>query len=120
MHDHTHDRPERRSRNWAGPRPRTPGRLVGTGLVLLYQFTLSGFVGNSCRHLPTCSEYAYEAVARHGLWAGCWLALFRVMRCGPGGTHGIDNVPERLDERHRWYMPWRYWRIGKRRMGSAP
>ena len=43
--------------------------------------------------MPTCSEYGFEAIARHGLWAGGWLTLFRVMRCGPGGTHGIDNVP---------------------------
>ena len=84
------------SRNFPGPFRKTPGRLLGTGLVRLYQLTLSGFIGNSCRHLPTCSEYAYEAIARHGLWSGGWMGLFRVMRCGPGGTHGIDNVPEIL------------------------
>ena len=89
-----HSRPH--GRNWAGPWPKTPGRLFGTAFVRLYQLTLSGFVGNSCRHLPTCSEYAYEAIARHGLWAGGWLGLFRVLRCGPGGTHGIDNVPVEL------------------------
>jgi hypothetical protein len=49
-------------RNWAGPLRKTPGRVVGTSVVRLYQLTLSGFVGNSCRHLPTCSEYAYEAI----------------------------------------------------------
>ena len=38
-------------------------------------------------------------------------ALFRVMRCGPGGTHGIDRVPEALAPRFRW--PWRYWGIGR-------
>ena len=70
-------------RNWAGPWRKTPGRLLGMALVRLYQLTLSGFVGNSCRHLPTCSEYAYEAIARHGLWAGGWMSLFRVARCGP-------------------------------------
>lgn len=98
----------RRSRNYSGPWRKTPGRVLGTSLVRLYQLTLSGFVGNTCRHLPTCSEYAYEAVARHGLWAGGWLALLRVARCGPGGTCGIDNVPERLSARGRWYLPWRY------------
>ena len=86
----------RHSRNWPGPWPKTPGRILGTSLVRLYQLTLSGFVGNSCRHLPTCSEYAHEAIARHGLWAGGWMGLFRVSRCGPGGTHGIDRVPEAL------------------------
>ena len=101
----------RTSRNYAGAWPKTPGRLLGTGLVRFYQLTLSGFVGNHCRHLPTCSEYAYEAIARHGLWAGGWIGLFRVARCGPGGTHGIDNVPEELQAHHVWYAPWRYHRL---------
>ncbi|HHZ10368.1 MAG TPA: membrane protein insertion efficiency factor YidD [Rhizobiales bacterium] len=113
-HDHrTTPAVRRAGRNWAGPWRKTPGRLVGTGFVRLYQLTLSGFTGNSCRHLPTCSEYAYEAIARHGLWNGGWMGLFRVVRCGPGGTHGIDNVPESLDENYRWYLPWRFWRVGR-------
>jgi uncharacterized protein len=106
-------KPVSHSRNWPGPWPKTPGRILGTSFVRLYQLTLSGFVGNSCRHLPTCSEYAHEAIARHGLWAGGWMALFRVMRCGPGGTHGIDRVPEALAPRLRW--PWRYWKLGRDR-----
>ena len=84
-----------RSRNWQGNWRKTPGRILGTSLVRLYQLTLSGFIGNNCRHLPTCSEYGYEAIARHGLMAGGWLTLKRVSRCGPGGTSGIDNVPEK-------------------------
>ena len=43
---------------------RTPGRVFGVAFVRLYQLTLSGFIGNSCRHLPTCSEYAYEAIGQ--------------------------------------------------------
>lgn len=80
-------------RNYAGPWRRTPARLFGIGLIRLYQLTLSGFVGHHCRHLPTCSEYAYEAIARHGLLAGGWLAAKRVARCGPFGTAGFDPVP---------------------------
>ena len=102
-------------RNSRGPWPRTPSRLFGTGLVRLYQLTLSGFVGNSCRHFPTCSEYAYEAIARHGLWPGGWMGLFRFARCGPGGTHGVDPVPERLAPYFAWYAPWRYWKIAARK-----
>ncbi|WP_018687621.1 membrane protein insertion efficiency factor YidD [Ahrensia kielensis] len=81
------------SRNWQGKWRRTPGRLLGTGFIRLYQLTLSGFIGNTCRHMPTCSEYGYEAIARHGLFRGGWLTFKRVIRCGPGGTSGIDNVP---------------------------
>lgn len=99
--DETTERARSRSRNWQGAWPKTPGRLLGVGLIRLYQLTLSGFIGNTCRHLPTCSEYGYEAIARHGLLPGGWLTLRRVARCGPFGTSGIDNVPETLN----W--PWR-------------
>jgi putative membrane protein insertion efficiency factor len=118
MPDPTQARTAARGRNWPGPWRRTPGRLFGTSLIRLYQLTLSGFVGQGCRHLPTCSEYAHEAIARHGLWAGGWLAVFRVLRCGPGGTHGIDNVPERLDIRFKWYLPWRYLEAGRKRRSA--
>lgn len=101
------------TRNWSGPFPKTLPRLLGMGLIRLYQITLSSLIGNSCRHMPTCSEYGYEAVARHGFWAGFWMALFRFARCGPGGTWGFDPVPSALDSHIRWYAPWRYWRVSK-------
>jgi uncharacterized protein len=100
------------SRNYAGPWAKTPGRLLGVGFIRLYQLTLSGFIGNSCRHLPTCSEYGYEAFARHGFASGFWLTLFRVMRCGPGGSCGIDNVPHNLP-RFSAATPWKLWHFGR-------
>ena len=107
-----HDAPRPyRGRNWRGRFRRTPGRLFGMGVIRLYQLTLSGFIGNSCRHIPTCSEYGYEAVARHGLWRGGFMALFRFLRCGPGGTSGLDPVPEVLAPRFPWWAPWRLWRV---------
>jgi putative membrane protein insertion efficiency factor len=104
-------------RNYNGPFRKTPDRLLGMGIIRLYQLTLSGFIGNSCRHLPTCSEYGYESIARHGLWAGGWMAFFRVARCGPGGTSGLDPVPEVLQGRYRWFTPWRYFAIGRKAHG---
>ncbi|MAU94634.1 MAG: membrane protein insertion efficiency factor YidD [Fulvimarina sp.] len=86
--------PANLSRNYTGPWRKTPGRLLGVGFVRLYQLTFSPLVGSHCRHIPTCSEYAYEAVARHGLMRGGWLAARRVAKCGPFGTSGIDNVPD--------------------------
>ncbi|MGV1753071.1 membrane protein insertion efficiency factor YidD [Agrobacterium sp. CG674] len=103
------DHGKSRSRNWAGAYRKTPGRLLGMGFIRLYQLSLSGFVGNSCRHIPTCSEYGYEAIARHGFWAGGWLTLFRVARCGPGGTSGLDPVCENLQKKQVWWAPWSYW-----------
>ena len=81
-------------RNWQGEWPKTPGRLVGTGLIRIYQLTLSGFIGNACRHQPTCSEYGYEAIARHGLVKGGCLAVARIAKCNPWGTSGYDPVPK--------------------------
>jgi uncharacterized protein len=42
------------------------------------------------------------------------MGLFRVMRCGPGGTSGIDNVPAVLAPDLRWWMPWRFWRVSRK------
>ncbi|WP_027486311.1 membrane protein insertion efficiency factor YidD [Allorhizobium undicola] len=106
-------------RNFSGPFRKTPGRLIGMGLIRLYQLTLSSLVGNHCRHMPTCSEYGYEAIARHGMWSGGWLTLFRVLRCGPGGTWGVDDVPAFLGERFRFWQVWRLWQFGRKRAGIS-
>ncbi len=90
--------------------PRNAPRLFGRGLVTLYRYTLSWLVGSRCRHLPTCSEYADQAIDRFGLWAGGWMTLARLLRCHPLGTAGLDFVPEALPARARWYLPWRYGR----------
>jgi putative membrane protein insertion efficiency factor len=87
-------------------------RLGGRGLVAAYRYTLSPLIGFHCRHLPTCSAYADEALERHGLWAGGWMTLARLLRCQPWGTSGIDHVPAERPARARWFLPWRYarWR----------
>ena len=88
------------------------GALAARGLIRFYQLTLSALFGRTCRHLPTCSEYADEAIARFGLWPGFWMALARFWRCRPFGSHGYDPIPESLPADIRWYTPWRYgqWR----------
>ena len=63
------------------------------GLVTVYQWTLSPFVGRHCRYLPTCSSYAKEALERHGALRGGWLAVRRIFRCHPWGGSGYDPVP---------------------------
>ncbi len=76
----------------------------------MYQYTLAPLLGANCRHLPTCSEYADEAIGRFGLWAGGWMTLARLLRCHPWGTSGLDVPPAELPSRARWYAPWRYGR----------
>jgi uncharacterized protein len=85
-------------------------RLCGRTLIAIYRHTLSGLVGFHCRHLPTCSQYADEAIDRFGLWAGGWMTLARLCRCHPWGTQGLDFSPQRLPEKSCWYLPWRYGR----------
>ncbi|HEY5166876.1 MAG TPA: membrane protein insertion efficiency factor YidD [Pseudolabrys sp.] len=85
-------------------------RLAGRGLVAIYRYTLTPLIGPRCRHLPSCSEYADEVLARFGLWAGGWMVLARILRCHPFGTSGLDFVPATLPERARWWTPWRYGR----------
>ncbi len=85
-------------------------RQAGRGLVRLYRYTFSALVGFHCRHLPTCSAYADEAIGRFGLWAGGWMTLARILRCHPFGTSGLDFVPQAPPAGARWYLPWRYGR----------
>jgi len=70
------------------------------GLIRSYQLLISPVLGPSCRYLPSCSEYAAEAIERHGPLAGTWLALRRLARCHPWGGSGYDPVPKQ-----RWRAP---------------
>lgn len=80
------------NRNWQGEWQKTPGRIIGLSLIRFYQLTFSSMIGYGCRHLPTCSEYGYEAIAKYGLFKGSLLTLKRVVKCGPWGTSGHDPV----------------------------
>ena len=62
-------------------------------LIRLYQITLSPYMGRQCRYTPTCSNYALEALRKHGLLRGGWLATKRILRCAPWGGSGYDPVP---------------------------
>ncbi len=72
-------------------------RWLLIGLIRAYQYAVSPLLGPHCRFLPSCSEYAAEAVARYGPWRGGWLAIKRVGKCHPGHPGGLDPVPERTD-----------------------
>jgi len=59
-------------------------------LVHLYRATLGRFMGGHCRFHPTCSQYAIDAIHKHGPWRGGWRALKRILRCRPRGGSGFD------------------------------
>jgi putative membrane protein insertion efficiency factor len=64
------------------------------GLVRVYQWTLSPWLGPRCRFAPSCSEYAITAIRRYGPLRGGWLGLKRILRCHPWGATGYDPVPD--------------------------
>jgi putative membrane protein insertion efficiency factor len=61
-------------------------------LVLLYRVTLGRMLGGQCRYHPTCSQYAIDAISRHGPVRGSWLAAKRIARCHPWAVGGHDSV----------------------------
>ncbi|MFW5679982.1 MAG: membrane protein insertion efficiency factor YidD [Pseudomonadota bacterium] len=75
---------------------RSIGRVLALpliGLVLVYRYGVSPLLGRPCRFQPTCSDYALEALRRHGGVRGGWLTVRRVTRCHPWGGAGYDPVP---------------------------
>lgn len=83
----------------------SPLALLLSGLVHLYRWTLSPFVGMHCRYEPTCSNYALEALSKHGAIRGGWLTIRRLLRCHPWGGWGYDPVPDPGDRRRRGTGP---------------
>jgi putative membrane protein insertion efficiency factor len=62
-------------------------------LIKIYQWIISPLLGPKCRYTPTCSQYAVEALKKHGVFKGLWLAIKRIGRCHPWGGSGYDPVP---------------------------
>ena len=64
-------------------------------IIKAYQHIISPFLGNNCRFLPTCSEYAIESLKSQGLIKGSLLTIKRIGRCHPWGGHGYDPIPSK-------------------------
>jgi uncharacterized protein len=78
-------------------------RFVGVGVVAIYRAAISPVIhalnGPACRFEPSCSEYARDAIATHGMVRGGAMAIWRIARCNPVGGHGFDPVPDRIVNR---------------------
>jgi len=68
-------------------------RVLALLAIRTYRRVLSPWLGPACRYWPPCSQYAEEAVRRHGAMRGSWLTARRLARCHPLGGHGVDPVP---------------------------
>jgi putative membrane protein insertion efficiency factor len=88
----------------------SPFAALARAFIFVYRMSISAIAGRSCRYAPSCSEYADEAIVRHGFWAGGWMGLARLCRCRPGGGEGFDPVPEQLPAEAAAFTPWRYGR----------
>jgi len=71
-----------------------PARAMLLALIRAYRATLSGLLGGQCRFYPSCSAYAEDAVRSRGAVVGAVLSVWRILRCNPFGTGGIDPVPQ--------------------------
>ena len=72
--------------------------ICGLGLVIkFYKLAISPYLPRACRYRPTCSDYAIEALKRHGLAKGLALTCWRILRCHPWSRGGYDPVPDRRD-----------------------
>jgi putative membrane protein insertion efficiency factor len=68
-------------------------KTILLAFIRVYQLTFSRVLPPSCRFVPSCSQYSYEAIERYGPWRGGWLALKRIARCHPFHPGGFDPVP---------------------------
>ncbi len=75
-------------------RPYQPGWWLQR-LILGYRTLISPVLGRRCIYLPTCSEYAFDAIGERGAVRGTWMAVKRVGRCNPLREGGLDPVPKR-------------------------
>ncbi len=69
--------------------------------IRVYKYCISPLLPPACRYAPTCSEYAVQAITRHGILRGGWYAVCRILRCHPWAAGGYDPVPPVFDKFYR-------------------
>ena len=65
-------------------------------VIKIYKFLISPLLGNSCRYLPTCSEYSIDALKTYGFFKGVFLSIKRILSCHPWGSGGFDPVKKEM------------------------
>ena len=65
-------------------------------IIKIYKFLISPLLGNSCRYLPTCSEYSIDALKTYGFFKGFFLSMKRILSCHPWGSGGFDPVKKEM------------------------
>ncbi|BBB29074.1 conserved hypothetical protein [Neptunomonas japonica JAMM 1380] len=78
---------------------------VLTGLIRIYQYAISPFLGSNCRFYPSCSHYMLEAIETHGILKGIGLGSRRILKCHPWHEGGMDPVPPACKCSHNEHTP---------------
>ena len=68
-------------------------KSIALGSIRFYQLTVSQVTSPSCRFVPSCSQYTFEAIEKYGLLRGGWKGVKRLLRCHPFNSGGLDPVP---------------------------
>ena len=79
------------------PQPRGVLARAAISMIQTYRHMVSPLRPPTCRFMPTCSQYAVDAVPEYGFLRGGWLAMVRLAKCGPWHNGGWDPIPERSD-----------------------
>ncbi|MBJ7543429.1 membrane protein insertion efficiency factor YidD [Rhodomicrobium udaipurense] len=93
-------------------------KVIAKSPIYVYRYGISPIIGPRCRHLPTCSQYALDAIDVNGAWLGGWLTLGRILRCHPWGSSGYDPAPDLRAEKIPFWAPWRVWRYRRARAAA--
>ncbi|MDR0464472.1 MAG: membrane protein insertion efficiency factor YidD [Treponema sp.] len=72
-------------------------KYIALVIIRFYQYAISPHFPPACRYYPSCSCYAYEAINKHGVLRGSFLAVMRILRCHPFTKGGYDPVPDLPD-----------------------
>jgi len=70
-------------------------KMIFTLIIRLYQICISPLIGKNCRFIPTCSDYAIDAINEHGIFKGAYLSTRRILKCHPLHPGGLDEAPKK-------------------------
>ena len=81
-----------------------PFKVLALALIWVYKLVLSPIIPKTCRYLPTCSNYALQAIKEFGVIKGTYLAIKRILRCNPRHACGVDPVPSNIKGDIKWLI----------------